>query len=191
MHASFSMRGKSYKMIQSSSRINDENFLLVVKKKCRIIILKGNEHTKMASRKIHFGVFVNYSRCRIYGWNVGILYPSHKMRTYKRPKSYSSRLMTLEETWIQKGLGTQIAFSSSLYNATLLTQIFFWRLISEWCRSKRDEILTVYKMNFASMYCTQFHIRPPCQLQSWGSSFSMCTTLKIQSTLTRGGNNFC
>ena len=32
MHASFSMRGKSYKMIQSSSRINDENFLLVVKK---------------------------------------------------------------------------------------------------------------------------------------------------------------
>ena len=43
MHASFSMRGKSYKMIQSSSRINDENFLLVVKK-CRIIILKGNEH---------------------------------------------------------------------------------------------------------------------------------------------------
>ena len=32
MHASFSMRGKSYKMIQSSSRINDENFLWVVKK---------------------------------------------------------------------------------------------------------------------------------------------------------------
>lgn len=34
MHASFSMRGKSYKMIQrrSSSRINDENFLLVLKK---------------------------------------------------------------------------------------------------------------------------------------------------------------
>ena len=121
----------------------------------------------MASRKIHLEVFVNYATGRAkqvfenYSLFLFMLecrnctMYSHKMRTLQKTEN------PLAESWTHdigrnlnsKGSGTQIAFSSSLYNATLLTQIFFWRLISqaaEWCRSKRDEILTVYKMNFAS-----------------------------------------
>ena len=168
MHASFSMRGKSYKMIQrrSSSRINDENFLLVLKKMSHnhfegertqkwpqekyILkfswIMPQDEQNKFSKIILFFLFMLECRNCTMY---------SHKMRTLQKTEN------PLAESWTHdigrnlnsKGSGTQIAFSSSLYNATLLTQIFFWRLISqaaEWCRSKRDEILTVYKMNFAS-----------------------------------------
>ena len=119
----------------------------------------------MASRKIHFEVFVNYAtgRAKQVFENYSLFLFMKECRNCTVQNAYitKDRKSPSTESWTHdigrnlnsKGSGTQIAFSSSLYNATLLTQIFFWRLISqaaEWCRSKRDEILTVYKMNFAS-----------------------------------------